>query len=148
MSKFFKIFIISILCLSCCKAGFSQTGISSRNDVAALNEALAIDSSFRIMDAEREYQSGVGFGNYGTFSQLFNTGLIGYPLVSGNSSGYYFTLVVYYETVVQPSRFYLQATPQLYKRTGIRSFYCDQTGVIRGGNKRGGYATANDPPIF
>jgi hypothetical protein len=147
MSKFFNISVIAVLVLFCIKTEFSQTNISLRDEVIAPNEALAVESCIRIMEAEREYYSGSGAGNFNTFPWLMNAGLIEFPLAGGISNGYNLTLFAYYATPTQPSYFYVQATPRIFKVTGIRSFYCDQTGVIRGANKRGGLATSNDPPI-
>ena len=39
------------------------------------------------------------------------------------------------------------ATPQSYRKTGRKSFYIDETGVMRGADKNGVTATNDDPPI-
>ena len=46
-----------------------------------------------------------------------------------------------------PPSFKIWAVPQVYGTTAIRSFFIDQTGVFRGGDKNGGEANQNDPPI-
>ena len=43
--------------------------------------------------------------------------------------------------------FTLAATPVLYGKDGRRSFFLDNTGVLRGADKNGVVATANDPRI-
>ena len=45
------------------------------------------------------------------------------------------------------SRFNVTATPQIYGKTGKRSFYQDESGEVRGGDKNGGLPTVNDPII-
>jgi type IV pilus assembly protein PilA len=39
------------------------------------------------------------------------------------------------------------AKPNSYNGTGTRSFFTDQTGVIRGGDDAGAYATVGDTPL-
>jgi hypothetical protein len=39
------------------------------------------------------------------------------------------------------------ATPKEYGKTGRRSFFLDETGVIRGADHNGNPANASDPPV-
>lgn len=45
------------------------------------------------------------------------------------------------------SGFFLAATPVVYGKDGRRSFFLDSSGTLRGGDKNGAVATANDPAV-
>ena len=49
------------------------------------------------------------------------------------------------EVRLKPDGFEATAVPNKYGVTGKRSFYLDQTNVLRGGDKAGAPATASDP---
>src|SRR5437868_11555658 len=50
-------------------------------------------------------------------------------------------------TPTQPAGYRANAVPQRYGGTGRRSFFVDQSGVIRAADHQGGPANENDPPI-
>jgi type IV pilus assembly protein PilA len=52
-------------------------------------------------------------------------GLISGSLATGNSSGYVFTLAT------SPTGYTISAVPKVFGSTGRRTFYADQTGVVR-----------------
>lgn len=85
--------------------------------------------------------------NYGTLAQLIKVGLIGEYLADGENCGYLFTVSITPRSGNIPPAFNVRATPQQYGVSGIRSFYIDETGVIRGADKGGAEANADDPPI-
>lgn len=112
------------------------------------NEARAIQSLRNIHSAQLTYQSTVGNGNFGTLHTLYQAGLISAQLASGHSSGYVFDCAAVLQSPPsQPALFYSRAFPSYYGETGIRSFYIDTSGVIRGADKNGAAADANDPPV-
>jgi len=93
-------------------------------------------------------QATYGNGLYGTFAELYQANLVvtGFALASvyrGCSA----TMTVTPPTTTTPARFVLKIVPQEYGRTGIRSFYIDETGVLRGADKHGLPADETDPPI-
>lgn len=49
---------------------------------------------------------------------------------------------------VSGDKFEATATPTLYRKTGRRSFYIDQTGVLRAADLNGRTADANTPPAY
>lgn len=100
-----------------------------------------------ISGAEGTYQSSVGNGNYGTLAQLLKIGLIGEYLVGGENCGYLFTVETTPRSENIPATFNVRATPQQYGISGIRSFYIDETGILRGADKGGAAANSDDPPI-
>ncbi len=75
-------------------------------------------------------------------------GLLDAELTAGSKGGYVFRSVILSpsEEATEP-RFNLAATPAQYSKTGRRSFFLDTSGVLRGGDKQGTVATAQDPRI-
>jgi len=75
-------------------------------------------------------------------------GLLDAELAAGSKGGYVFRSVILSpsEEATEP-RFNLAATPAQYSKTGRRSFFLDASGVLRGGDKQGTVATAQDPHI-
>lgn len=95
--------------------------------------------------AQATYYSAVS--NYGTLTELVKSGLVGEYLADGENCGYLYSVSVMPRTGNVPARFQVRATPQPYGVSGIRSFYIDETGVLRGADKGGASANADDPPI-
>jgi len=110
-------------------------------------EAGAIASLRTLLNAQATYQATVGNGNYGGFQGLLQAGLIDQILASGIKYEYNFQITIINSEPNTPARFYVVAVPQTYQQTGVRSFYIDQTGIIRGADKQGAAANQNDPPI-
>ena len=46
-----------------------------------------------------------------------------------------------------PATFKISATPYPYSQMGFRSFFMDQTFVVRGADRQGQDGNENDPPI-
>jgi hypothetical protein len=100
-----------------------------------------------LFSAENTYFTINGSGNYGTFSELFAAGLISRRMAFGINHGYLFTAVSILPTPNSPASFTFRAIPENYGVTGIRSFYIDPSGILRGADKQGQPANQNDPPI-
>jgi hypothetical protein len=92
-----------------------------------------------LIEAEIEYRH--QHGRYGDLSLLGPAGanLITTALASGRSNGYEF------HVNATDYRFSATAWPLVENKTGFRSLYCDESGVIRGTWDR--RATAMSPPI-
>jgi hypothetical protein len=115
---------------------------------SADNERCTIQDLRTLNSAESIYQSTYGNGvSYASLSQLGTAGLIFQVLATGQSHGYVFAVTVFAPTAQTPARFTVTAVPQTYGTTGVRSFFIDETGVIRGADHQGGPANENDPPI-
>ncbi len=112
------------------------------------NESAAISSMRTIHGAQMTYQATSGAGEYGTLAELYDANVIrtGFALVS-IYRGYSCTMIVTRSTPSTPARFTLKVVPTEYGRTGIRSFYMDESGVLRGADKQGLPADENDPPV-
>lgn len=112
----------------------------------AANEGSAQASLRTLHAAEATYQSTSGAGKFGTLSELAAANLIDLKLATGNKNGYNFTIELTTDDMNYPG-FEVVARPLTYRSDGIRSFYIDQTGVIRAGDNSGGPATKMDLPV-
>lgn len=111
------------------------------------NEGETIQSLHVVLNAQTTYQSITGNVAFGSLSELHKYGLIDYFTSRGESCGYNLTLFTANRTSNLPASFYVTAVPKQYPITGRRSFYIDQSGIIRGADRNGQPATAADPPI-
>ena len=112
------------------------------------NEGCTIQDIRILISAQMTYQATVGNPNYGFLDDLRAAGLIRSGLGGGITRGYAYTVqVIDYVPETQAASFKIWATPFNYGSTGIRSFYTDQTGVIRGADRNGAPAGPTDPPI-
>ncbi|HEU4836427.1 MAG TPA: DUF4190 domain-containing protein [Pyrinomonadaceae bacterium] len=112
----------------------------------AANEGSAQASLRTLHSAEATYQATRGEGKYGTLAELAAEGLIDSRLASGTKNGYTFTVEVTTTDGNYPG-FEVVSVPMTYGSTGIRSFYIDETGVIRAGDNSGRPSTKMDPPV-
>ena len=110
----------------------------------AANEGSAIHSLRQIASAQAVYQSTTS--KYATLEELADKGLIDAKLGSGTKNGYKFTveLTADEENV---EGFAAVGVPETYRTSGIRSFYTDETSVIRAGDNQGGPSTKIDEPL-
>jgi hypothetical protein len=75
-------------------------------------------------------------------------GLLDPDLAAGARSGYNFRYVLASNsTLGAPAKYVLAATPQVYGRTGKRSFLTEGDGVIHGADRQGGVGTVSDPKV-
>ena len=111
------------------------------------NEECTISALRAVHGAQIMYQATVGNGSFGSFNQLYVASLIGQSLASGFRHGYSFSCIVIPATATAPAFFKISVTPVNYGASGIRSFYIDATGIVRGADKNGAPADENDPPI-
>jgi hypothetical protein len=110
------------------------------------NERCVISALRTLHSAQMTYAATVGAGAYAhALSDLYAAGLIDIVLGHGSKHGYAFTM----ETESGPNpRLCIRAQPANYNQTGIRSFFVDEKGVIRGADRQGGPAGPLDPPIL
>ena len=75
-------------------------------------------------------------------------GLLDIELVAGKKNGYSFRYVIVGgNDVGAPAQYELSATPSIYGRTGIASYFRDTSGAVHAGDHQGAIGTANDPKI-
>jgi len=104
------------------------------------NEANAISSVKKIVTAQFDYSEGRGGGYAITLVDLRSRGLIDSALESGVKDGYVFSMGSF------GSVFTVGATPMIYGSTGTRSFFADESGVIRY-TRESRPATVEDSPL-
>src|SRR5215831_4872899 len=109
----------------------------------AANEGAAIYALRNILKAEVTYQAKKGYGSYGTLADLQNELLISPELASGTQYGYRFKV----ETGKEEGGWSGFAVPAVYGSSGVRSFYVDETGVLRGEDSHGLDASKFAPPL-
>jgi len=109
--------------------------------VEEANEGSAISSIRNIVTSQITYSATVGRGGYAVnLGALASTNVIGSVLGSGTKDGYAFS------TSGDADTFTINATPMDYGSTGSRSFFSDETGVIRY-TREDRPATARDKPL-
>ena len=75
-------------------------------------------------------------------------GLLEAELASGVRNGYKFRYVISGgNTIGAPARYEIAATPEVYGRTGRRSFFRDLNGGLHGADRQGAVGSAVDPPV-
>ena len=109
------------------------------------NEAGAIRTLQTLFSSEATYQSTTGNGNYGTLEELRKEGLVDPVLGEGHRFGYLFRVRREQRSTESPQgSLELVAVPRTYGRTGRRSFYTNESGVIHYADKHGAEANPRD----
>lgn len=108
--------------------------------ITAADELAARSRLQAIVTAEAGYQATAPAGEYATLEELIAKGLTSDPS-AGKLSRYRF------EVKVTSHGFEATAVPEKYGVSGNRSFFVDESRVIRGADKRGAKATASDPEM-
>jgi hypothetical protein len=119
-------------------AGTSAAMSAMKEGSPDMNEMIAISALTMIVSAEETYKAGNGKGTYGSIEMLENEKLLQKEVFE--KYGYRFDLFV------SGDHFEARAAPIEYGKTGKRSFYIDQTGVVRGDDHGGGPASSSDKP--
>ena len=113
-----------------------------------LRERLVLQDLARISSAQSTYSATHGNGEYAaTLASLFKVGLIDAALASGEKHGYLFGLQAVIGSPENPPSFSITATPRVYRRLGVRSFFLSIDGLFRGGDFSGRAANAQDPVL-
>ncbi len=116
----------------------------------AQNERFVIRSLRTLHSAQMTYNATSGGGNYGTLQNLVQADLIDSALATGLKYGYSYQIITTDWSAAIPSTaatLRITATPLGYRKTGRRSFFIDESGVLRGADKSGAAATIADPEI-
>lgn len=110
----------------------------------AANEASARNTMSQISSAEVTYQSVIG--KFGTLKELAAQNLIDKNLANGFKNGYIFSIELTTDEENQEG-YAITAVPMNYGTSGARSFYIDETQVMRAADNRGGPASKLDEPV-
>jgi uncharacterized protein YgiB involved in biofilm formation len=136
--------------------GADKNGAEATANDPPIDECLELNNSYEncaisdlrtLSGAQATYQATIGNGTYETLNQLYAANLINQGLASGTYHGYIFSCIVIAPTVTSPAAYKTSAVPQNYGAASRRSFYVDESGVIRGADKNGKPADENDPPV-
>jgi hypothetical protein len=120
-------------------AGTSATMNAMKQGSDEMNEVIAISVLQMIAGGEETYKGGAGKGSYGTIDNLIEQKLLGKDVLE--NYGYRFDLTT------STNGFEATAVPSEYGKTGKRSFFVDQSGVVRGEDHGGGAASKADGPV-
>ena len=116
----------------------------------ASNESSAIGALRTLSSAQSTFKSsagvdadGDGTGEYATFAMLSNATppYIDEVLGGGSKSGYLFTITLVGAVNSDEVMWDAQANPAAYQQSGNRTFYIDESGVLRGSDVGGIAAT-------
>jgi hypothetical protein len=113
----------------------------------AENEKAVIAALDGLWGAENEYFHRNNETRYASLHVLREENLIDRSLWSGFAYGYRFTVSVVELSSRQSAGFRICAIPTEYGEKGIRSFFVDESRVIRGADKKGECADQNDLKI-
>lgn len=110
----------------------------------AANEGSAIYSLRQVAAAEATYQA--KFGKYATLDELAEQKLIDPRIATGSRNGYNFAVELTTDDE-EFGGFAVTGVPITYRNTGNRSFYIDETQVIRAADNAGAPPTKYDQPL-
>ncbi len=102
-----------------------------------MNEIIAMSALQMMANAEAQYRADQG--SYGSLESLVSSKLITRDIL--DKYGYGFSVTT------SGSGFEVVATPSEYGKSGKRSFFIDQSAVLRGDDHGGGPATIADKPV-
>jgi hypothetical protein len=105
----------------------------------AMNEAMAQTALRSVAGSEAVFKSDKGDGRYGSLDELISESLISRE--SLEKYGYRI------ELTVSGDKFEATAVPVDYGITGRLSYFIDESGVLRGGDRGGAPATVADQPV-
>jgi len=103
-------------------------------------DEMAAQTRLQAIAVAEERYSVENAGVYATLRELIDNGYVNDP-TQGKLSGYRF------EVRVAERGFQATAVPVKYGVTGKRSFYVDESRVIRGADKSGAPASSADPAL-
>ncbi len=124
------------------------------------NEASAAGGMRTLSTSEVSFQTaafvdndGDGVGDYGTLPELgdpdgggLTPAFIDPVLATGAKQGYTFVAAVTFGSLAVPPSYTINADPQVAGRSGFRTFFVDESGVIRQ-DTTGAAATVASPPM-
>lgn len=126
-----------------------QIDATERGAIESLKKIAAAVESYRTTYARLpDSLDKLGPPTRGASASVDAAGLLESDLASGSRNGYKFRLVIAGGSAVgAPAKYDLAATPEVYGRTGRRSFFRDSGGTIRGADHQGGVGSEMDPKV-
>ena len=120
-------------------AGTTAAMSAMKEGSPEMNEMIAISVLQLIARGEENYKKTAGNGSYGSIDELVEHKMLGKEVL--DKYGYKFVITT------SAHGFEAVATPVEYGKSGKRSFFVDQSGIVRGDDKGGGPATVGDKPV-
>lgn len=114
-------------------AGKYMDSLRSENEEAAANTLRLINTA--------QVAAHIRNGRFQTISDLRSSAFLLIDLTAHPLRGYRI------ETETDGSRYQVYAVPVAYPRTGMRSFYSDETLLLRASDRHGERALPSDPPL-
>jgi hypothetical protein len=111
--------------------------VSAKDAPVLIGETSASYALQRIFDAQLSYKSEKKKERFGTLEELIAEELLEKEFLEH--------MEYRVELKVTSDKFEATATPKSYGKTGRRSFFIDETGVLRAADHKGQAATAADP---
>ena len=103
------------------------------------NERAAMSTLWQISHAQQNYKENGGSSRYGSLEELVKAEMLSEESLKSENYKFSITLTA--------DGFEVSAVPVEYGKTGKRSLFIDQSGIMRGGDHAGTAATASDEPI-
>jgi hypothetical protein len=140
MKRLVVIACTALICAGCnTSRSMSDNKFEQVPQVIAANEMAAIARLRSIVTAEMTLQF-EGDGKYATLDELVAKGALSKPS-QGKLTGYRF------DVKVKPGGFEATAVPVTPNVSGKRSFYVDESRIMRAADKGGVPASASDPAV-
>jgi hypothetical protein len=123
--------------------------VTERGAIEALKNIAAAMEAYRVSYSRLpESLAKLGPPPKGAAPSGDAAGLVDAELAAGARNGYKFRVVIAGAgTVGAMAKYELVATPEVYGRTGRRSFFRDRGGAIRGADHQGGVGSEIDPRV-
>lgn len=120
-------------------AGTSAAMAAMKQGSPEMNEMIAMSVLQMIASGQESYKATAGNGSYGSIDELIEKKMLTREML--DKYGYKFQMTT------SSMGFEAVATPLEYGKSGKRSFFIDQTGVVRGDDHGGGPASIADKPV-
>jgi hypothetical protein len=120
-------------------ASVAGAASASKEPPPEMNEAIAMSQLHMIASAEAAYQETEGKGSFGSLDKLVGAKLLSKEMF--DKYGYNL------EVTASGNQFEATATPVEYGKTGRRSFFIDQSGLVRGEDHGGAPASVADKQV-
>jgi hypothetical protein len=131
---------ITIICLIATLGAACYERRTEQLPMVTVGDEIAAMGRLQAIGVAEQTYSVTGDGAYATMEQLLDRGLIADPS-QGKLSVYKF------DVRVTEHGFQATAVPAKYGITGKRSFYLDESRIMRGADKGGAAAGPADPPL-
>lgn len=117
--------------LICAMLLFAALAHGQQENIAvSTNEGRAMKTLRSLLSVETEFLLNGGTGEYADLNELHKRKLIDETVASGVKDGYRFTVVLKKSTLTSAPSIDLIARPLEYSKTGKRSFYLNESGVL------------------